>query len=190
MRQKVKLGARRISTLTKLRNCRKAPKIKLYIKDRRQINTEKIKNNIFISHQQNEGQSHNTRKANKSAVDKAKFKRFWTKVKLKNDIRKGIKGRTFSSLAFCCQFKNIFTFGIVFRNLEANYTESIILQYYVSCSLGVIFAHWVLREITRTSMRLECWRAYRKLEKSKYLIFILQKCMYYFCQPTKRRITG
>lgn len=39
-----------------------------------QVNTGKIKTNIFISYQQNEGQSHNTRKANKSAVDKAKFK--------------------------------------------------------------------------------------------------------------------
>jgi hypothetical protein len=71
--QAVKLGAQRIFTLTKLRNCRKALKIKLYIRDRMQINTEKIKNNIFVTHQQNEGQSHNMRKANKSAVDKAKF---------------------------------------------------------------------------------------------------------------------
>jgi len=69
----VKLGAQGISTLTKLRNCRKALKLKFYIKDRMQINTEKIKSNIFPSHQQNEGQRHNTRKANKSAVGKAKF---------------------------------------------------------------------------------------------------------------------
>jgi hypothetical protein len=73
--QTVKVGTQRISTLTKLRNGRKAKKIKLYFKDRMQINREKIKNNIFISHQHNDGQSHNTRKANKFAVDKAKFKR-------------------------------------------------------------------------------------------------------------------
>jgi len=41
--QTVKVGTQRISTLTKLRNGRKALKIKLYFKDRMQINREKIK---------------------------------------------------------------------------------------------------------------------------------------------------
>jgi hypothetical protein len=40
-----------------------------------QISREKIKNNIFISHQQEVGQSRNKRKVNKSAVSVAKFKR-------------------------------------------------------------------------------------------------------------------